>query len=84
MSSRAARLLWTRALPLLLGLLGAGIRLRQYVGGRSLWLDEAFLAESVTTRGPLALVSEPLAYSQSAPLVWLLAVRSVVVAAGTS
>jgi hypothetical protein len=76
--------LWTLGVPLVLLLLGTAVRLRQYAGARSLWLDEAFLAESLTTRGPVELVSEPLAYSQSAPLGWLLAVRSVVAVAGTS
>jgi hypothetical protein len=83
-TSRRAQRIWALGVPLALVVLGAAIRLRQYVGGRSLWLDEAFLAESLTTRGPVELVSEPLAYSQSAPLGWLLAVRSVVAVGGTS
>ena len=81
---RRAGWLWTAALPAALLLLGAVLRLRQYAGGRSLWLDEAFLAESLVLRGPAQLVSEPLANSQSAPLGWLLAVRASVVAFGES
>jgi hypothetical protein len=70
--------------PLVLVALGTAIRLRQYVGGRSLWLDEAFLAESLTTRGPIGLVSEPLENSQSAPLGWLLGVRLALAVFGQS
>lgn len=74
---------WPDAVALALVVLGAAIRLRQWAGGRSLWLDEAFLAQSLTTRGPVELVTSPLEYSQSAPLGWLLVERSVIAVVGT-
>ena len=79
----AARRAWPDLAALALVLLGAAVRVRQWVGGRSLWLDEAFLAESLTTRGPVGLVTEPLESSQSAPLGWLLAVRGTTAVLGT-
>jgi hypothetical protein len=79
-----ARRPWPDVAALALVLLGAALRLRQWWGGRSLWLDEAFLAGSLTTRGPGGLVTEPLQDAQSAPLGWLLAVRGVLAVAGTS
>jgi hypothetical protein len=75
---------WPDVAALALVLLGAALRVRQWAGGRSLWLDEAFLASSLTTRGPVDLVTQPLEDSQSAPLGWLLAVRGVVTVVGSS
>jgi uncharacterized membrane protein len=55
------------------GLIGLGIllRLRQYLTGRSLWLDEAMLASSVVDRG-FAGLFQPLEYGQGSPVGFLL------------
>lgn len=75
-SSRLVRLV----LALLL-LLGAGLRLRQYLFQRSLWLDECMLALNVCTRSFGAL-AEPLDYRQTAPLLFLWIQRLVVQVGG--
>lgn len=53
-------------------LIGALLRIFQYAVNRSLWLDEALLAESVLARGPRTLLLEPLEYGQTAPPGFLL------------
>lgn len=57
-------------------LVGTLFRLRAFLDGRSLWLDEAALALSIRNSGLTELLSENLAFGQSAPpgflfLVWL-------------
>ncbi len=49
---------------------GVLLRLRQYLIGRSLWLDEALLALNILQRTFLQL-TQPLDYSQGAPLLFL-------------
>ncbi len=49
---------------------GAGLRLYQWSLGRGLWVDEAFLAVNVQTRG-LGGLLQPLEYNQSAPYLFL-------------
>lgn len=66
---------WAARLPLLLVLLGVVLRVRQWAGGRSLWLDEALIARSLTERGHVALATEPLLHNQAAPQGWLQATR---------
>ena len=78
----AARL-WTLGVPLLLVLLGAAIRIRQWAVGRSLWLDEALIGESLVSRDYTALVSEPLLHNQAAPVLWLWAERLAIDLLGT-
>lgn len=73
---------WTTWVPLLALALGAFARLRQWAGGRTLWLDEVLIAENLVTRGFGELVSEPLANSQAAPVLWLWAERLCVVLFG--
>jgi len=51
--------------------LGILLRLRQYLTGRSLWLDEAMLASSVVDRG-FAGLFQPLEYGQGSPAGFLL------------
>lgn len=57
-------------------LLGVLFRFRAFLEGRSLWLDEAFLAVNIRDSGLAKLFSEDLAFGQSAPpgflfVVWI-------------
>ncbi len=62
---------WERAIVLLLILLGALLRVRQYLTGRSLWADEAMLALNIVNRN-FAGMFRPLDYDQGAPIGFLL------------
>jgi hypothetical protein len=68
-------------LPVLLGLLGAALRLWQYAVGASLWADEANLALNIIDR-PLGRLLGPLDYRQVAPPGWLLLQRAAVALLG--
>ncbi len=59
-------------------LLGAGvaIRLGEYLGGRSLWTDEATLSLNIATRS-FGQLAAPLDFHQAAPLGYLWAARAV-------
>lgn len=52
--------------------MGAFLRLRQFTFNRSLWLDEALLANNVVQRPLDTLLGEPLASNQGAPIGFLL------------
>jgi len=67
---------------LCLVLLGIALRLRQYVHNRSLQFDEANLALNIIHRDIWTLLTEPLAYVQSAPPGFLVAVRAEAVVLG--
>lgn len=54
---------------------GAALRLWQYFGRASLWLDELGLAASILTRPLRALIGEPLLFDQVAPPGFLAAVK---------
>ncbi len=58
-------------------LLGFVLRLRQYLSGRSLWLDEAMLALNIVGRSSSGLI-QPLDYQQGGPVVFLLAEKLVI------
>ncbi len=55
---------------LALVLVGAGLRLWAYGGGRSLWLDEAMIALNIIHL-PLSELFGPLQFDQFAPLGWI-------------
>ena len=60
---------------------GAAVRLEQFGSRRSLWLDEALVANNVVGRSFAGLV-HPLAGQQGAPIGWLWAERLMVVLLG--
>ncbi|GAB4434809.1 MAG: hypothetical protein Kow002_21580 [Anaerolineales bacterium] len=55
--------------------LGAILRLREFVNGRSLWLDEAMLAINILERSFLGLTQQPMEYGQSAPIGFVIVVK---------
>jgi hypothetical protein len=77
-----ALLMHRRVMWVLLGL-GVVLRLRQYLAGRSLWLDEALLAPNLIHRSFTTLLP-PLENDQVAPLGFLFAERLAVIVLGSS
>ena len=67
------------------GVVALGIILRgvYFARNRALWLDEAFLALNIVGRDLRGLL-DPLSYDQSAPVGYLLAVKAIVAAFGSS
>jgi len=53
------------------------VRIIVYIKCRSLWLDEAMLAESIVPRNWLELLATPLASGQSAPVLYVIAVKAI-------
>jgi hypothetical protein len=67
---------------IVLALLGIALRTRQYLFNRSLWVDEASLALNVIQRDTYHLLTEPLAFLQSATPGFLIFARAMVVSVG--
>jgi len=63
-------------------LLGAALRLRQYLHGRSLWLDEAMLGNNILARSFGELL-RPLDSDQTAPVPFLWGVKLSALLGGT-
>jgi hypothetical protein len=53
------------------------VRIVMYVKCRSLWLDEAFLAESIVTRNWFELLVPPLGNAQSAPIFYVIVLKLI-------
>ena len=66
-----AFLSWEKTAAALLILCGVILRIRQYLTGRSLWVDEAMLALNIVERD-FARMFQPLDYDQGAPVGFLL------------
>jgi len=75
----------TRVDRILLWLMAVGIALRllRYLACRSLWLDEAYLADSLLTFSWKQLLTQPLLYWQAAPVGFLLLEKLAILAFGT-
>lgn len=56
---------------------GIVTRIIVYVIGRSLWVDEALLAESIVSRSWGELLASPLSNDQSAPVLYVVTVKAV-------
>jgi len=73
--ARSERLARTLVWALLV--VGVVLRLRAYVFGRSLWLDEAMLGLNITAR-PFGRLLEPMEFNQAAPIGFLFVQRAAV------
>ena len=62
---------WVEWMPVAFVVLGTLARLRQWLGGRSLWLDEVLIADNIVHRGFGELATKPLLHFQVAPLIWV-------------
>src|SRR5262245_45061817 len=63
---------------------GIGLRFWQYCGDTALWMDEIALARNVLERPSWKLLTEPLAYDQTAPSGFLLIEKIAVLSLGSS
>jgi uncharacterized membrane protein len=70
-------LLWLMAI-------GAALRILRYLSNRSLWLDEAYLSNSILTYSFKQLVTQPLMHWQAAPVGFLLLQKLAVTLFGNS
>jgi len=70
-------------LAIVLLVIGVVLRLRHYADGRSLWLDEIWVALNIVERNVLGLL-RPLDYAQSAPVGFLWLERLAVVLGGVN
>ena len=73
-----------RSILFWLMVLGAVLRILRYLSNRSLWLDEAYLADSILTYSFKQLLTQPLLYWQAAPVGFLMLQKCAVTLFGTS
>jgi hypothetical protein len=64
--------------------IGAALRILRYVADRSLWLDEAYLANSILTYSFKQLLTQPLMHWQAAPAGFLVLQKLAVTLFGGS
>ena len=75
---------WVRLATFLLVFLGTLARVRQWAGDRSLWLDEALIADNIPHRSFVELAREPLLHNQAAPPLWLWCEKAATLVFGVS
>lgn len=63
-------------------MLGALLRLRQYVHNKSVWLDEMYIAHQIQKHSPWKLLLSPLEQNQTAPPGYLLSTKLSIALAG--
>ncbi|MDR2591911.1 MAG: hypothetical protein LBC59_03795 [Chitinispirillales bacterium] len=56
---------------------GIATRIVMYAKGRTLWNDEAWLAESIVARNWAELLASPLSNTQSAPILYVITVKAI-------
>jgi len=71
-------------LPAAIIVTGVIVRIVMYAKNRSLWLDEALLAESIVSRNWSELLAYPLSNGQSAPVLYVVAVKAICFVLGYS
>jgi len=57
--------------------IGILVKIVLYAKCRSLWLDEALLAENIVSRNWSELIASPLINGQSAPILYVIAVKAI-------
>ncbi|MCL1896706.1 MAG: hypothetical protein FWG03_09185 [Clostridiales bacterium] len=72
------------ALLLILILYSFYVRVRMYMLGISLWVDEAMLAENIAGRSMAEMLTPPLSGTQTAPVLYLIAVKALTILFGAS
>jgi hypothetical protein len=65
-------------------LLGLIFRVRFFLTGRSLWLDEAMLALNILHRSFAGLLDQPMEYGQSSPIGYVFSVKALTLLLGDS
>ena len=68
-------LTWDSLAIAALSLFGIVLRLRQFLTGRSLWVDEAMLALNIVHRNFAGLLQQPMEYGQSSPIGYVFSVK---------
>jgi uncharacterized membrane protein len=81
--ARVSRARWAERVAAAAIAVGAGIRIEQFLWRRSLWLDEALVANNIVSRSYAALL-HPLSGEQGAPIGWLWVQRTMVVVFGAN
>lgn len=77
-------LVWENVAIAALALFGVVLRLRQFLTGRSLWVDEAMLALNILQRSFAGLFQQPMEYGQSAPIGYVVSVKAFTLLLGDS